>query len=161
MIQVGVDLEIDFEYTFKFKKNKEKFDMLWGMKANARQSLKDWLTISTDIGPKTSEVCANACSELIENCIKYSENDSTIVVSIKAKGKSVTVETINRAEKEDKETLAEAVRKLNAASDPKQLFAEKLLNPVEGKSELGLIKIITETKGVIVFIKAIQKMLYI
>ncbi len=90
---------------------------------------------------------ANACSELIENCVKFSKNDSTAVVSINVSDRSITVETINKAEKEHRETVSKEIEALNAASDPRQVFAEKLLNPAEGKSQLGIIKISMETKG--------------
>ncbi len=145
-MEESILLENDFEYAFKFRKTEKRFNRLWGMKSSARESLKDWL-IASDINPKVSEVCANACSELIENCVKFSKNDSTAVVSINVSDRSITVETINKAEKEHRETVSREIEALNAASDPRQVFAEKLLNPAEGKSQLGIIKISMETKG--------------
>ena len=94
MIQKYDFLTCDFEYIFKFKKGEEKFDKLWQMKASARESLKDWLLV-TDISPQISEICANACSELIENCIKYTQDETTAVVAIHATNTVITVETIN------------------------------------------------------------------
>ncbi len=152
MLALGMHLENDFEYSFKFMKAKGNFNKLWQMKSIARQSLKEWLMVA-DMSPKMSEICANACSELIENCIKYSKNSSIAAVSIKAKDENVVVETINTAEKVQKDTIIESIDKLNAASDPKYLFAESLLNPVEGKSQLGLMKILMETKGIIELIQ--------
>ena len=139
-------LKCDFEYIFKFKKGKEKFDKLWQMKASARESLNDWLLV-TDISPQISEICANACSELIENCIKYTQAETTAVVAIHATNAVITVETINPTEQGHKALLKDSIDALNAASDPKQIFVEKLLHPVDKKSHLGLIKIVMETKG--------------
>ncbi|MCP4353674.1 MAG: hypothetical protein GY795_50145 [Desulfobacterales bacterium] len=147
-----IDLEYDFEYAFKFVKKTERFDRLWDMKSIARQSLKDWLT-ATDISHENAEICANACSELIENCIKYSSEDSNAVVYIKVSDRSISVETINTSEEEHKNIIAEGINKLNSVSDPKKLFAERLMNPVTGKSQLGLIKILMETKGVLELVR--------
>ncbi len=138
--------EGDFQFGFRIRKAEENFKKLWTMKSSARESLKDWL-LATNIAPKLSEICANACSELIENCIKYSRNDSMATVSISASDVVITVETINRAEKEHKDFIMKIAEKLNAAPDPQLLFTEMLLNPIDGKSQLGLAKILMETKG--------------
>ena len=146
MIQKYDFLTCDFEYIFKFKKGEEKFDKLWQMKASARESLKDWLLV-TDISPQISEICANACSELIENCIKYTQDETTAVVAIHATNTVITVETINPTKQNHKALLKDSIDTLTAVSDPKQLFVEKLLYPIDKKSHLGLIKIVMETKG--------------
>lgn len=147
-IKECVILTCDFEYAFKFRKTEEKFHELWRMKSSARESLKDWL-LTSDVSPKMSEVCSNACSELIENCIKFSQDGSSAVVSIKVENKIITVETINSADKKDKTFLIKDIEKLNDAPDLKLLFAEKLLKPDKNRSRLGLVKIAMETGGTI------------
>lgn len=136
----------DFAYSFKFRRIEERFDKLWEMKVSARESLADWLIVS-DIPPRAAEICANACSELIENTIKYARNGSIATVLIHFIDNTITVETCNAAENEHIEALRHSLAALAAAPDPKQLFVEKLLNPAEGESRLGLIKIVMETKG--------------
>lgn len=140
--------EWDFAYSFKFRRIEERFDKLWEMKVSARESLEDWLMVS-DIPPRTAEVCANACSELIENSIKYARNDSVATVLIRVIENSITVETSNAAEKAHRDALHQALAELKTAPAPKQLFVKKLLNPLEGKSQLGLIKIVMETRGIL------------
>ncbi|MCP4353672.1 MAG: hypothetical protein GY795_50135 [Desulfobacterales bacterium] len=142
-----VSLKCDFEYAFRFVKTEENFNELWGMKSSTRESMKDWLIAST-VKPEKADICANACSELVENCIKFSKNGSTSVISIKIKDRSIIVETFNESEKEHKNDIAGAFKELNQASDPRQLFAERLLSPPQqGKGRLGLIKIALETRG--------------
>ncbi len=142
----------DFVYSFRFKKIDEQFDQLWTMKASARESLKDWLVIS-DIPPRTAEICANACSELIENNIKYTPNGSIATVSIYVLDNEITVETINPAEQEYIEELSQSLETLRTASDPREVFVDKLMHPTEGKSQLGLIKIVVETEGTLELVK--------
>jgi hypothetical protein len=139
-------VDCDFFYKFKFTKLLERFEQLWTMKASARESFNDWLIVSNILARK-AEVWANACSELIENSIKYTPNGSSATVTICVQGNEISVETINSAKKENIEALRESLATLEAASDPRQVFAERLMNPVRGKSQLGLIKIIMETKG--------------
>ncbi len=136
----------DFAYSFKFKKVEAQFERLWTMKTSARESLKDWLIVS-NIAPTVAENCANACSELIENCVKYTKDGSFATVFIHVINNTIIVETINGAGPEDRAALQASLQALQAASDPKEVFIEKLLHPEEGKSQLGLIKIAMETQG--------------
>lgn len=136
----------DFAYSFKFRRVGERFDKLWEMKVSARESLEDWLVVS-DVPPRTAEICANACSELIENSIKYAQNGSIATVLIHVLNNTITVETSNTAEKAHRDALSLCLTELDTTPDPKQLFVEKLLNPVGGESHVGLIKIVMETKG--------------
>ena len=101
----------------------------------------------SDIPPRMAEICANACSELIENSIKHAQNNSVVTVFIHVLNKTITVETSNESEKGHREALSQSLAALDTTPDPKLLFVERLLNPVEGKSHLGLIKIVMETKG--------------
>lgn len=136
----------DFRYVFKFRNRADHFEKLWQMKISARESLDDWLLVS-DITPHTAEVCANACSELIENCIKYSLENAISVVAIHVTDRDIVIETINSTKPDHLSELADAVKMLDIADDPKQVFIQKLMNPVAGKSHLGLSKIVVETKG--------------
>ncbi len=138
----------DFAYSFKFQRIEKRFDKLWEMKVSARNSLADWLVVS-DIPPRAAEICANACSELIENTIKYSRNGTIVTVMIHFLDNTIAVETCNAAEEEYVKALRQSLAALAAAPDPKQLFIERLLNPVEDESRLGLIKIVMETKGTV------------
>ena len=136
----------DFEYSFKFKKSEENFAQLWKMKSSARESLKDWLSVS-NISQEVSEICANACSELIENCIKYTPNDGDASVAICVTNATIRIDTVNTATSANQEILNDFIAALDRTDDVKQLFVEKLLQPFEGKSHLGLIKTVMETKG--------------
>ena len=140
------DTHYDFRYVFKFRNRKDHFEKLWNMKISARESLDDWLLVS-DVPPHLAEICANACSEMIENCIKYSGDDSMTVVAIHVTNTTIMIETVNTTNPEHAAELRKSLDMLEAADDPKQVFVQKLLNPVQGKSRLGLIKIVMETKG--------------
>ena len=96
----------DFAYSFKFKKAETQFERLWTMKASARESLKDWLIVS-NIAPTIAENCANACSELIENCVKYTEDGSFATVFIHVLENTIIVETLNGADKQHRNALKE------------------------------------------------------
>ena len=136
----------DFEYMFQFYKINAHFDQLWQMKSSARESLKDWL-VASNVSPKVAETCANACSELIENCVKYTREHTRAGVAIHVDKTHITVETCNIAEPEDCRSLRHSIAALQAANDVKQLFIEKLLKQSEGSGHLGLVKIALETKG--------------
>ena len=136
----------DFRYVFKFRKRKDYFEKLWNMKISARESLEDWLLLSI-ASPQMAEICANACSELIENCVKYGREESVAVVAIHVTNTTIVIETVNSTEREHAAELRRSLEALDATGDPKQLFVQKLLNPVQGKSHLGLIKMVMETKG--------------
>ncbi len=133
-------------YRISFRKTEERFDELWGMKTHVRESVHDWLAAS-HVRLRISEVCANACSELLENCIKYTRNGSVVVVSVYLSEQTIVVETINSATGVHVEMLRESLDTLRAASEPQQLFINTLRNPDEGQSRLGLIRIILETSG--------------
>ncbi|GAK50139.1 hypothetical protein U14_01366 [Candidatus Moduliflexus flocculans] len=136
----------DFEYMFQFYKIDAHFDQLWQMKSSARESLKDWLLAST-VPPKIAETCANACSELIENCIKYTRENTRSGVAIHVDKTDITVETCNIATVEDCSNLRNSISALQVADDIKQLFVERLMQQTDGGGHLGLIKIALETKG--------------
>ena len=136
----------EFYYSFQFRKYDTLFDRLWQMKSSVRESLQDWLLASA-VSHESAENCANACSEMVENCIKYASNDSQAGVSICVKDTSILVETSNHAEAMHRQELQESIVALNEALDLSQLFVQKLMNPEEGVSQLGLIKIMMETKG--------------
>jgi len=136
----------DFEYMFHFYKADDHFDQLWQMKSSARESLKDWL-VASSVLPKIAETCANACSELIENCIKYTQANTRAGVAIHVDKTDITVETCNIAEVADCANLRSSIAALQHAVDVKQLFVEKLMDTVAGSSHLGLVKIALETKG--------------
>ena len=136
----------DFRYVFKFRNSKDHFEKLWNMKISARESLEDWLLVSA-VSPHIAEICANACSEMIENCIKYGHENSMAVVAIHVTNTTIVIETVNSTEREHAAELRRSLEALDATGDPKQLFVQKLLNPVQGKSHLGLIKMVMETKG--------------
>lgn len=145
----------DFEYFFKFLKSHNNFEELWRIKSLARETIKEWL-IATRISIKTAENCANACSELIENGIKYSKYDTETFVSINIQNNKVSVKTINNTtnEKQKKEVmeyidyLNENYNKLN------DLYINRLKEHYQsGHNKLGLIKILMETKGRINYIK--------
>lgn len=136
----------NLDYRLHFRKLEKRFDELWGMKAHVRESVHDWLTAS-NVSSRISEVCANACSELLENCIKYASNGSVITVVVSLAEQTIVVETMNSAHNEHRASLRQALNALQASSEPKQLFVHNLLYPVGGESHIGLIRLILETRG--------------
>ncbi len=139
----------DFEYFFRFMKTEDNFEELWRMKSSARESLKEWL-MSTHAVPKKAEVISNSASELIENCIKYSIMNAHSFVYIQVMGKTVTIETMNSSNPEQKSKIAEYMHFINTNSkdNPTRLYLEKIAESVHtGKSQIGLLKILMETKG--------------
>ncbi len=135
----------DFEYGFRFNKTESNFKDLWLMISCARESLKDWL-ISMGVKPEKADDCANACSELVENAIKFSAVGSDSVISLCVNKPKIIVETLNRTQKENVENASQIIRALNDTTDIRQLMAERLLSSDE-KSQLGLMKSSLDTEG--------------
>lgn len=136
-------------YCLNFRRDEERFNELWGMKTHVRESVKDWL-VASNVRSRISEVCANACSELLENCIKYTRNGSVAAVSVHLTEQTIIVETINSAYDEHIKVLRKSLDMLYATSELKRLFVENLLNP---DSHLGLIRVMLETKGTLELMK--------
>ena len=146
----------DVGYRLKFRNAKERFHELWGMKAHVRENVKDWL-VASNVQSRISEICATACSELLENCIKYTSNGAVAVVSVHLSDQTIIVETINPAHGDHIALLHESLDTLQAALEPKQLFVKHLLNPIAGKSRLGLIRIVLETRGTLELVQEKEK----
>lgn len=142
----SIHKDSEFAYSFKFRKNGGNFNDLWAMKSSARESLRDWL-IAWIFSPKTADTCANACSEMIENCIKFSLVDSMSSVSILIQDTSIIIETVNKAVKEHRECLVTMLKAIEESGNPRAMFADKLLKSTKGKSHLGILKILMETRG--------------
>ncbi len=138
----------EFEYFFKFTKLSQNFDKLWRMKSLARESVKEWL-IANDVAPTTSEDTANSCSELIENSIKYSMEKEESLVLIGINKPVITIETLNKSEVDQKEKLLTFVNEILTSSKKiTEIYLEKVQKSVlSGESQLGIVKIIMETKG--------------
>ncbi len=143
---MGHDHVPGIEYSFRFRKTEEHFNELWTMKSSFREHVQDWFTVA-EVHPRISEICANACSELFGNCIKYTRSRTIATVRIYVTDRSILVETINEAEQEERDTLRELLDTLHATPDPKSLGIDDLIHPVKGKSQAGLTKIVMETKG--------------
>ncbi len=139
----------DFEYFFRFMKTQDNFEELWRMKASARESLREWL-MATHAVPKTVEVISNSASELIENCIKYSEMNAHSFVYIQVMGKTVGIETMNSSTADQKRKISEYIQFINSTSkgNPTRIYLDKIAESIHtGKSQIGLLKILMETKG--------------
>jgi hypothetical protein len=147
------DGDSEFAYSFKFRKTDTNFNDLWAMKSSARESLRDWM-IAWTCGPKTAENCANACSELIENCIKFSLVDTVSTVSIRIRERSIEVETRNRSDRDNLCMVTGMIEKLGEIDDLRSYFARTLLSPNRGKSQLGILKIVMETRGTLQIVPA-------
>lgn len=151
--------EVDFEYFFKFKKKNDNFNELWRMKTMARESLKEWL-IMNKIDYTIAENCANACSELVENGIKYSNENTEIYVLIRIGEGFVTVEIINETEENYKEILMKYFEDIekDSADDLMEMYLKKVKSAVNSNhSQLGIIKILMETKGKLEMLDKINK----
>jgi len=125
------------------------------MKSSARVSLKEWLlTISYD--QEKADIIASACSELIENCIKYSKNDSYSLVNIYVKKRNIYIETINYTDRTQIIDLKKSLKLIQIYKDDlTPLYIENLRKVKDSaSSRLGLIKIIMETQGKISLIKS-------
>ena len=138
----------DFEYYFRFKRSNKNFNELWRMKSSARESLKEWL-YAIQIDPEKADVIANACSELIENTIKYSLEKTFSYVSIRVEDKDIYIDTVNKSEPKPRENLKALIKRLeNKKTSLEDLYIQKLTESVKRKnSELGLIKLLLETLG--------------
>ncbi len=140
----------DFEYYFRFKKLPENFEELWRMKSSARESLKEWL-VAVKAGFKTAEVIANSASELIENCIKYSVINTFSSIYISVMDGFVRIETVNTASDNNKKVLTQFIEIINSQKESlASLFLKKIMDYAENiTSQIGLIKIMMESRGVI------------
>jgi len=138
----------DFQYFYKFRKTDSNFQDLWRMKSAARESLREWL-LSIRTEPAMAEVISNASSELVENCIKYSKIGTYSFVLISVVNRDVRVETINSAETEQREKVRSFIRDINSGRKGlTELYIERLTESASsGKSQLGFIKLLMETKG--------------
>jgi hypothetical protein len=144
-----IDKHQDFEYFFRFIKTDNNFEELWRMKSSARESLREWL-LSTHAVPKKAEVVSNSASELIENCIKYSEINSYSSVYIYVLGKIVGIETLNSSNPEQKSKIDGYIEFINleGGSNPTKIYLEKITESIQtGKSQIGLLKVLMETQG--------------
>ncbi len=138
----------EFEYFFKFKKLSPNFDKLWKMKSLARESLKGWL-VASEVNPSIAEDTANACSELIENCIKFSKEQEEAQVLITINKPVITIETINKSEASQKQKFIGFINEIsNSSQQITEIYLERVKKSVlSGESQLGIVKIIMETKG--------------
>lgn len=150
--------ENDFHYYFKFKKKIDNFDDLWRMKKTGRLALREWM-ITFPYEQELANVIANACSELIENCIKYSVVNTAAQVEIFAIRENVYVETINIADEAQILKIKETLKLIEANMDDLvDLYLKKIKKAQDtGKSQLGLIKIIMETQGRLSIIEEAEK----
>lgn len=138
----------DFEYYFRFKKEKDNFDDLWRMKSTAREALKEWLVaIHSDL--KQAEDIANGCSELIENTIKYSAVSTNAFVVIKSYDGKVVVETVNKSEPDQYRTVRDFIEYINKGDKKlEELYIERItMSITTGGSQLGILKVMMETHG--------------
>lgn len=138
----------DFEYYFRFKKMDDNFDSLWRMKSNAREALKEWI-LSIKHDTEKADVTSNACGELVENCIKYSQRDTYAFVFIHVTDNTITIQTLNKCTPEQKNATVEYIKFINSEDTPlEEIYIKKVTESLEsGKSQLGLLKILMETKG--------------
>ena len=119
---------------------------MWPMVSTVRHRIHQWL-LGISVDPTSAELCANASSELVENCIKYSRGESMAAVAIQVYESEITVETINSSSDVHTDAVRRSIEKVTAVDDLKQIFVEKLMNSETESSQLGLIKIAMETKG--------------
>ena len=143
--------ESNLIFQYNFIKNQKNFNNLWKMKSNTRECIKEWLS-STNINNIIVETSSNACSELIENCIKYSIDNKLCRLQISIINNSIIIETINSAEVVNKTKILETLNLIdNNKNNLTKIYIDKLrLSAKYEKSELGFIKIMMETNGKIV-----------
>ncbi len=103
---------------------------------------------------KVVEIIAVAVVELAENAVKYSSNDTTepvkISLDVDKENKKVIIETFNIADDEHVEILQSELNRVTQKRDAREIYLEKLREVavrVDGKSQLGLIRIIYESKA--------------
>lgn len=140
----------DFNISYNFLKNNDDFEYLWRMKSIARTSLSEWL-FSFKLDDNMVRVSADATSELIENCIKYSLDSTLVYVSVSVSLNEVKIATRNHAESHDIETIFQFVEKINSQRENlNELYIASIIESVsKEKSQLGLIKIMLESDGFI------------
>ncbi len=140
----------EFEYFFRFTKLADNFEKLWRMKSLARESLREWL-VANDVEQTISENTANACSELIENSIKYGLQDEESLVLIGIKKPLITIETLNKSTVEQKNLLGDFINEVTHSEKKiAELYLEKVQKAIlSNESQLGLVKIMMETEGTV------------
>ncbi len=138
----------EFEYFVKFKKMTENFDQLWSMKSLSRENIRNWLK-NNNIEYNICDNVANACSELIENTIKYGKINEEIFVLINIVEKKIIIETLNKSTIQQKESFTKYLENLSRElPDLTDLYLKRIQNSViTGISQLGLVKIMLETGG--------------
>lgn len=148
----------DFSYSFQFKKQSDNFEKLWRMKSSARVSLREWL-ITIPYDQEKANIIANACSELIENCIKYSVTNTYSCVDIYVIKRNIYIETLNYADIAQITNLQNSIKSIKIHyGNLTHLYIKNLENAAHSAlSQLGLIKIIMETQGRLDFIKSLNR----
>ncbi len=138
----------DYEYFTKFTKLSDNFNQLWRLKSITRDNLRDWL-MNNNVDPVLSENVTNACSELIENSIKFSKENEEIFVLVNISGRKIIVETFNMTGKAQKTKMLSYIEKLNKdTTDISELYVKSIQESVRrGVSRLGILKILLETGG--------------
>lgn len=136
------------QYSFKFVNSKKKFEDLWRMKSSAREAVREWLVISLRDLYKV-DVISNSCAELIENCIKYSDEGSVCGVNIELFQNNLIIDTENVASLEHISKLKEQISILNKPNIVlEELYLEKIKRYMSTQeSGLGFYKILMETRG--------------
>lgn len=136
------------DYYFTFKKEDDNFKKLWQLKSAIRESIKEWLFTGLDNLDLTDTI-ANACSELIENCIKYSLNDTISALYIRLTDTMIVIETLNLCLPEDKAYVTNFITDVNSGKIiPGELYVDRLVTSShKEKSMLGLLTILLEING--------------
>ncbi len=105
---------------------------------------------------RRAELISMSISELLENSVKYSQKQfkepspvARIRLSIRQEEKKVFVNVENYADPNHIEILKEEMKSIQSA-ESREVFIQKLREAAvrdDGKSQLGLIRIIYEAKG--------------
>ncbi len=136
----------DAEFFLRFQKLADNFDELWEKKSIARQSIYEWL-IKQHIESDISKNIIHACSELIENCIKYSQENEEFFLLLKILDKGLLIESLNISTHNQKQKLIDYLRQLSQESvSLPVLYSNRIKESVHIEaSQLGIISIMIET----------------
>lgn len=136
------------------EKNKDgfirlKFGPRWKYIACARSFIQNFLAISIEDKVKADKI-AMAASELLENAVKYANNDTTdIYVNVDPHDEKIIVEVSNIASDDKIKELRVVFDKLKKGNTLKVYVSMMKAAALrqDGKSQLGLARIQHETAG--------------
>lgn len=145
----------DFKYQYKYKITEDQKSQLWKIKSDARLMI---LEKTRELFSEHSnlEAISNAFCELFENSIKYSKESSEAEIGIEITDNDITIYSQNISD--NKDILEEFIAEIEISEkNYEEQYLEKLKTINISNGQLGILRVLMETKGVIAFVKNTSK----